>query len=73
MNSTNTNTSTVTQSGYSIDASTITIGQNCAAALTNPQENSSCAFSSMKLYNRALTAAEIQQNYNALKGRFGLT
>ena len=73
LNSTNTNTSTVTQSGYSIDASTITIGQNCAAALTNPQENSSCAFSSMKLYNRALTAAEIQQNYNALKGRFGLT
>jgi hypothetical protein len=24
-------------------------------------------------YNRALTAAEIQQNYNALKSRFGLT
>ena len=24
-------------------------------------------------YNRVLTAAEIQQNYNALKGRFGLT
>jgi hypothetical protein len=26
-----------------------------------------------KIYNRALTASEIQQNYNALKGRFGLT
>ena len=26
----------------------------------------------MKMYNRALTAAEIQQNFNALKGRFGL-
>jgi hypothetical protein len=24
------------------------------------------------LYNRALTAEEVQQNYNALKGRFGL-
>jgi hypothetical protein len=23
-----------------------------------------------KIYNRALTAAEIQQNYNALKSRF---
>jgi hypothetical protein len=29
-------------------------------------------FSSTRIYNRVLTAAEIQQNYNALKGRFGL-
>ena len=70
LNGTNTNTSTVTQSGYSVNASTITIGQNCAAALTNPSENSSCAFSSVKLYSRALTSSEIQQNYLALKGRF---
>ena len=28
--------------------------------------------SQVSIYNRALTAAEIQQNYNALKGRFGL-
>jgi len=27
----------------------------------------------IQLYNRALTAQEIQQNYNALKGRYGLT
>jgi hypothetical protein len=27
----------------------------------------------VSIYNRALTAAEIQQNYNALKSRFGLT
>jgi len=27
----------------------------------------------VSIYNRALTASEIQQNYNALKGRFGLT
>jgi hypothetical protein len=26
----------------------------------------------MKMYNRALTAAEIQQNFNALRGRFGI-
>ena len=25
-----------------------------------------------KIYNRALTPQEIQQNYNATKGRFGL-
>ena len=28
--------------------------------------------SSMKVYNRALSSTEILQNYNALKGRFGL-
>jgi len=28
--------------------------------------------SNIQIYNRALTAAEISQNYNALKGRFGL-
>jgi hypothetical protein len=27
---------------------------------------------SLKLYNRALTAAEIQQNFNALRGRFSI-
>jgi hypothetical protein len=72
LNGANTNTSTVTQSGYSTNASTITIGQNCAGALTNPLENGSCAFSSVKMYNRALSAAEIAQNYNAQKSRFNL-
>ena len=28
--------------------------------------------SNCRIYNRGLTAAEVQQNYNALKGRFGL-
>jgi hypothetical protein len=28
---------------------------------------------SVKIYNRALSAVEILQNYNAIKGRFGLT
>jgi hypothetical protein len=67
-----TNTSTVTQSAYNTAASTITIGQNCGGALTNPLENSSCAFSAFRLYSRALTAEEIQQNFNALRGRFGI-
>jgi hypothetical protein len=30
------------------------------------------SFSIVHIYNRALSAAEIQQNYNALKSRFGL-
>ena len=29
-------------------------------------------FYNVKMYNRALSAAEVLQNYNALKGRFGL-
>jgi len=28
--------------------------------------------SNVKIYNKALTASEVQQNYNALKGRYGL-
>lgn len=31
------------------------------------------AFYSTKIYNRALTVAEVLQNYNSLKSRFGLT
>ena len=30
------------------------------------------AISSFKIYNRVLSAAEIQQNFNALRGRFGI-
>jgi hypothetical protein len=28
--------------------------------------------SAARMYNRALTAAEIQQNFNALRGRYGI-
>ncbi len=30
------------------------------------------SFSSLKVYNRELTAAEIQQNFNATRGRYGI-
>ena len=72
LNNLNTNTITSAASGYGADASTITLGQNCAGALTNPFEKSSCAFSSFRLYNRALSAAEVAQNFNAHRGRFGI-
>jgi hypothetical protein len=39
---------------------------NTGEDLVNP-------FSNLKLYNRVLTASEVLQNFNALKGRFGLT
>ena len=35
-------------------------------------ENTSGQISVVRLYNRALTAAEVSQNFNALRGRFGL-
>jgi hypothetical protein len=34
--------------------------------------HSNINFSSLKMYNRALTAEEVQQNFNALRGRFGI-
>ena len=38
----------------------------------NISEPWSGRISNIKIYNRALTAAEVQQNYNALKERYGL-
>jgi len=36
-------------------------------------QNLQCDISIIKIYNRALTPQEVQQNYNATKSRFGLT
>jgi hypothetical protein len=36
------------------------------------EQYSDCQISNLICYNRVLTTAEIQQNYNALKSRFGL-
>jgi hypothetical protein len=33
---------------------------------------SNCYIGSFKLYNRALTASEILQNFNAVRGRYGI-
>jgi hypothetical protein len=49
--------------------STRLLGIGAWAAGTVPA-NASIAVA--QFYNRALSASEIQQNYNALKGRFGL-
>ena len=48
-------------------------GANIGRGHTSPyQANINAYIPSFKHYNRALTAAEIQQNFNALRGRFGL-
>jgi hypothetical protein len=38
----------------------------------NSMSYANCDISNFSLYNRALTSQEVQQNFNALKGRFGL-
>jgi len=38
----------------------------------NTLYGANCQFSNFQLYNRAITAAEITQNYNALRTRFGI-
>jgi hypothetical protein len=38
-----------------------------------PDRSSSSRISSVQIYNRALTVSEVLQNYNAQKGRFGLS
>ena len=43
-----------------------------ATALDVPGEIFNGSISSAQLYNRSLSAAEITQNYNATKGRYGL-
>jgi hypothetical protein len=45
---------------------------NFASAFNNAGYNLSATIGYISIYNRALTAAEVLQNYNALKGRFGL-
>lgn len=63
--------STFTVTGFT-GATTLTLGANCAAALTNTMENADVAISSFKAYTRALSPAAIQQNFNALRGRYGI-
>jgi len=45
---------------------------NFASAFSNASYNLSATIGYISIYNRALTAAEVLQNFNALKGRFGL-
>jgi len=55
-------------SSYTTGASTFVIGKNPSSNVTYFQGN----ISNYAVYNRALSQAEITQNYNALKSRFGL-
>jgi uncharacterized membrane protein len=62
--------------GVSVLTTTITILNQInnlfGGAEANASQFASCQASSFNMYNRALTAAEIVQNYNATKRRYGL-
>jgi hypothetical protein len=45
---------------------------NFASAFNNGGYNLAATIGNISIYNRALTSSEVLQNYNALKGRFGL-
>lgn len=56
------------------NAGTIAIGKaaNVTSGLGSYVYYSRSAFGGMKMYNRALSADEVNQNFNALRGRYGL-
>ena len=62
--------------GVSVLTTTITIFNQInnlfGGAEANANQFASCQVSSFKMHNRALTAAEVLQNYNATKRRYGL-
>ncbi len=62
--------------GVSVLTTTITVQSQVAnlfgGAEANASQFASCQISSLNMYNRDLLAAEVLQNYNATKGRFGL-
>jgi hypothetical protein len=60
--------------GVSVLTTTITIQSQVAnlfgGAEANAGQYAACQISSFNMYNRALTAQEVLQNYNATKGRY---
>ena len=59
---------TMTYSAASSGTGDITLGQHTP----DTSYNWNGRISNIRIYNRALTASEIQQNFNATRGRFGL-
>ena len=72
-----TNGTIVYLNGSSVLTTTITVsnqatGNLYGASEANASQHAACTAASFSMYNRALTSTEVLQNYNALKGRFGL-
>lgn len=56
-----------------VSAFTPTASTSVRVGFANAGEYATGSIASISVYNRALTSSEILQNYNVLKGRFGLT
>ena len=69
---TGTTTALTYQAGITSDGIGIGKAYDLAAGAGTYIYYSKHTFSNMRMYNRALTAAEISQNFNALRGRFGI-
>ena len=72
-----TNGTIIYLNGSSVLTTTITVnnqaqGNLFGSAEANAGQLAACTAASFSMYNRALTSIEVLQNYNALKGRFGL-
>jgi hypothetical protein len=63
--------STSTAGSVSNSSLSLTLGSGRSTA-TTPNLFHDGKIGIVKLYNRALTASEIQQNFNALRGRYGI-
>lgn len=61
-----------TRSGMSGNLDIETTKRLNIGSWVNNGVNANCRISSVIIYNKALSAQEVQQNYNALKSRFGL-
>ncbi len=64
------NTTTLYQNGSLFTSTTSTPATSASYSFGSPSNGGN--ISNINFYNRALTAAEIQQNFNALRGRFSI-
>ena len=60
----------VSFTAYTPDATTVVFGKNSRTGNVLDYTNGSIA--NIQLYNRLLTASEVKQNFNALRGRYGI-
>lgn len=60
------------EDGTSVDTTTFTGNQEISIGSYNTGNNFTGRIASVQVYNRALSASEIVQNYNATKRRYGL-
>jgi hypothetical protein len=72
-----TNGTIIYLNGSSVLTTTITVnnqaqGNLYGSAEANAGQLAACTAASFSMYSKALTSTEVLQNYNALKGRFGL-